>query len=390
VPQEARDQERQPTPVSPAPAVAPIEAPVAMPQPQAAGPVPAVMPVAGGGERAQSASELAYAATPQTGGPEIEATDQALGQHMVEGMNKANSGGTFDSGVHYWYNYKRICDRQGADVWKDEWRAGHTRATQFVNPHEKGRWMDFELKKGESASKGIKAWLAGATVCECLSAVVAMEIDSLRAAIGDTQFDAMFGSDDPKVDANVRDDRRMHIRAGLAGTPVGDYVKPTSIAQKARRGEAISEKDLETDLVPGHWYYFYNHPKYLLKHPGGAWQGENALYMGKNAAGERLWAGMGADGKTEDTMIDEMVSAYNQPRNDYDTRVMKESGYLADDGTYADKRYDPASGEFPDTVTRKDILEAPAYELGGRVRKGGFKPDAGKALDAAAVKRTRP
>jgi hypothetical protein len=390
VPQEAREQDRQVAPVPAGPAVAPVDAAVAAPQPQAAGPVPAVTPVADAGG-AQSASELAYAAPQQTpGGPEIDATPQALGQHMVDAMNKANAGGTFDSGIHYWYNYKRICDRRGPDVWQDKWRAGHTTASQFINPHEVGRWMDWELKKGESASKAIKAWLAGATVAECLSAVVAMEIDSLRAAIGDTKFDEMYGSDDPKVDAKVPASQRMHVRAGLAGTPAGNFVKPTEIANKARRGESISEKDMEADLVPGQWYYFYNHPKYLLKHPGGAWQGENALYMGKNAAGERLWAGLGADGKTEDTMIDEMVSAYNAPRTEYDTRVMKESGSLSDDGSYADKRYDPAGGEFPDTVTRKDILEAPAYELGGRVRKGGFKPDAGKALDAAAVKKVRP
>lgn len=380
--QEAHDRQQQPQPVPPAPAPAPAETPHA--PIHAAGPVPGVAtPAAGGTER--SASEQAYA----SGGPEIDATDQALGQHMVDGMNKANGGGTKDSGIHYWYNYKRICDREGPDVWQDKWRAGHTQADAFVNPHEKNRWMDWELKKGHSASKAIKAWLAGATVAECLSSVVAMEIDSLRAAIGDKTFDEMFGSDDPAVDANVADHMRMHVKAGISGTPVGNYIKPTDIARKAQRGEAITAKDMDT-LVPGQWYYFYNHPKYLLKHPGGAWQGENALYMGKNGAGERLWAGLGADGKTEDTMVDEMVMAYNNPRTDYDTRMMKEGGQLGEDGSYHDRRYDPAGGEFPDQVTKKDILEAPEYELNGRVRKGGFKADAGKGLDAAAVKRTRP
>ena len=343
-----------------------------------------------------SASDRAFAAQPQAGGPEIPATKEAMGGVVVKDMKAANvepgSGGQNDvnHGIHYWYNYQRHCENAGKpELWQDKYRSGHTQSQSFINPHEAGRWMDWELKKGHSASKAIKEWLAGATVAECLSSVIAMEIDALRAAIGDKKFDKMFGSDDPAVDANVADHMRMHVKAGIAGTPVGNYIKPTEIAQKARRGEAITPKDMDT-LVPGQWYYFYNHPKYLLKHPGGAWQGENALYMGKNGAGERLWAGLGADGKTEDTMVDEMVGAYNNPRTDYDTRMMKEGGQLGEDGTYHDRRYDPASGEFPDQVTKKDILEAPEYELNGRVRKGGFKADAGKGLDAAAVKRTRP
>ena len=44
--------------------------------------------------------------------------------------------------------------------------------------------------------------------------------------------------------------------------------------------------ELDDTLIPGQWYYFYNHPKYLLKHPGGAWQGENSIYMGRDKDGK--------------------------------------------------------------------------------------------------------
>jgi Protein-glutamine gamma-glutamyltransferase len=344
-----------------------------------------------------SASERGFG--PEAGGPEIEATPEALGEHTAEGMKKANvepgSGGQNDvnHGIHYWYNYQRQCEWAGhPEMWKDEYRHGHTQAKQFVNPHENGTFMDWELKKGQSASQAIKDWLAGATVAECLSTVIALEIDTLRASIGDRKFDKMFGSADPKEDAAVSAGHRMHVRAGISGTPVANYMKSTKIAEdaQAKGGEfgSVEPAELDKDLIPGQWYYFYNHPKYLLKHPGGAWQGENALYMGKNDAGERLWSGLGATA-TEDAMTDEMVRAYNQPRNDYDHRVLKEGGQEGADGKYTDPLYDPAANSFPDTVTKQEILASQPYQLGGYTRKGGFMATAGRELDAKKVEDTR-
>src|SRR5205085_11313818 len=107
--------------------------------------------------------------------------------------------------------------------------------------------------------------------------------------------------------------------------------------------------------------------------PGGAWQGENSLYMGKNDKGERMWAGMGATDKTESTMVDEMVEAYNGGRDDADERVMLESHIKTKDGKYnLQKKYDPANGEVTDTVTADQILNDPPYKIGGTTRKGGF------------------
>src|SRR6185295_17223590 len=117
---------------------------------------------------------------------------------------------------------------------------------------------------------------------------------------------------------------RLVVKPGTDGTPVGPMMKSTELAQVSRgagrdqRTGSATEEEKESLLIPGQWYYFYNHPKYLLKHPGGAWQGENSLYMGKNSSGERTWAGMGASNMTEDGMLDEMVSAYNLARDDAD------------------------------------------------------------------------
>ncbi|HEX5063449.1 MAG TPA: hypothetical protein VFV99_28930 [Kofleriaceae bacterium] len=346
-----------------------------------------------------SASDRAFAAQPQAGGPEIPATKEAMGGVVVKDMQKANvepgSGGQNDvnHGIHYWYNYQRQCENAGQpELWQDKYRSGHTQAQAFVNPHESGRWMDWELKKGHSASKAIKEWLAGATVAECLSSVIAMEIDALRAAIGDKKFDKMFGSADPKEDKAIPAQQRMHVKAGISGTPVANFMKSTEVADEAYKNGgqfgSVEPAKLDKELVPGQWYYFYNHPKYLLKHPGGAWQGENALFMGKNDAGERLWSGLGATA-TEDAMVDEMVRAYNAGRNDYDERIMKEQGSMDASGKFTDPLYDPKSGKFPDKVTKKEILESQPYSLGGTERKGGFMATAGMELDEKRVQKTR-
>ena len=343
-----------------------------------------------------SASDRAFG--PKTGGPEIDATSEAMGKHMTEGMDRANvapgSNGQYDihHGIHYWYNYKSECEQAGkADLWKDEYRYGHTEAKQFVNPHETGNFMDWSLKKGQSASQAIKDWLKGATVAECLSTVVALEIDTLRASIGDKKFDKLFGSADAKEDASVAPENRMHVRASIQGTPVANYMKATALADHARQGGqfgTVPEAELDKELIPGQWYYFYNHPKYLLKHPGGAWQGENSLYMGKNEAGERMWSGLGATA-SEDAMLDEMVQAYNAPRDDYDHRMLKEQGVEGADGTYKDPLYDPKSGKFPDTVSKQDIVSSQPFAIGRTTRKGGLLETAGMELDAKKVQKTR-
>jgi hypothetical protein len=345
-----------------------------------------------------SASDRAFG-SPQKGAPEIDATNEAMGNVVVKDMKKANvepgSGGQNDlnHGIHYWYNYQAQCEDAGKpELWQDKYRSGHTQAKSFINPHEAGRWMDWELKKGHSASQAVKEWLAGATIAECLSSVIAMEIDALRAAIGDKKFDKLFGSADPNVDKAVPAQNRMHIKAGMDGTPVANYMKQTAVAEEAEQkgGQfgSVPDAKLDQDLIPGQWYYFYNHPKYLLKHPGGAWQGENSVYMGKNEAGERLWSGLGATA-TEDAMVDEMVRAYNAERNDYDHRVLKEQGTETAEGTYSDPLYDPKSGMFPDKVTKQDILKSQPFAIGGTDRKGGFLATAGMELDAQRVQKTR-
>jgi len=327
--------------------------------------------------------------------PEIEATEEAMGGRMVELMNKANAGPhTLESGIHYSHNYERFCEWYGKkELWKDEYRMGHNASGHFTNPYEHGRFMEFRLKPGHSASEAIKAWHTGLTIAECNSAVVAMQIDTVRAAIGDERFDRMFGHTDAKLDKNIPDHQRLRVKPGISGTPAQLFVKQPELSKehekKKARGEEMKPEEYDALLKPGEWYYFYNHPKYLLKHPGGAWQGENSLYMGKNDAGERLWSGLGASNVSESRMFEHMADAYNMDRNKHDERAMKEYGVTGEDGKYKDKKYDPAGGEFPDKITVDDILKSTPYTLHGTTRKGGFLPEAGITLDPKKVSKAR-
>ena len=167
-------------------------------------------------------------------------------------------------------------------------------------------------------------------------------------------------------------------------------------------------------LKVGDWVYIYNHPKYLLKHPGGAWQGENAVYVGDNPAGQQLFSGLGADA-TEEALLDrDMVEAYNAARNGADyvrllrrfapdaPEVASPSREFLDHDTahtrslyekYKSRiptKYHEESGEFDDTTSRDKILNDPEYELDGTTRKGGFFAAAASRLNADEVVKMRP
>lgn len=312
--------------------------------------------------------------------PEIENTEEALGEHMVEGVHKINEG---DYGVWYDFNYKAA----HPDKWDDDFQDG------FANPDYFKRlgYMDWVLLPGKSASKAIKAWLEGLTIAECFTALVAIDIDAMRAALGDERFDELYGSE-----KGIPEKGLLRIRQDIAGTPLEGVITETDAAKNNDPGTQGKRP-----VKKGEWYYFYNHPKYLLKHPGGAFQGENAVYMGDNAAGEQLWAGMGVADTTEQGMYEEMAQAYNVERDEFDyqsiikyhmlTPVKVPPGqpdwkalYEANlDKVQPEYRHD--LGHYDDQITADKVLSAEAYTIDGTERKGGFVVDAGIKLDPKAI-----
>ena len=299
---------------------------------------------------------------------EIPNTEVALGEHVADEMDKNNQDPhTEDRGVHYDFNYKAAHPAK----WVDDYSNGYADPQYFTRIG----WMDWRLKEGMSASAGIKAWLRGLTIAECNSAIVAQQTDAVRAAIGNAKFDERFGSTDKKVPES----QRMRVKVGMAGSVVDGMNESTEGAKKDEPGSANARP-----VKKGDWCYFYNHPQYLLKHPGGAYQGENAIYMGTDVAGDQIWSGMGVDNKTELKMLEAMMSDYNRARNDWDQKELDR--IKADNGGTLPTEYDLKGGVFPETIaSAADILSAPAYTLDGTTRKGGFIADNPSHLDTAKV-----
>jgi hypothetical protein len=336
--------------------------------------------------------------------PEIEATDDAMGQKVVDGVNAANQGATATSGVHYAHNYERYAKLYKADVpatapykpyadfWKEDYWSGYADPNVF----ERKGFMSWQLLPMESAADAIKKWLAGPTIAECMTVLVAIELDTLRAAIGDEKFDGLFSSM-PRQTATkgllkISQSKRESSLAGFMGGTF-ETMLGTSKTPGSRGG-----------VAKGEWYYFYNHPMYLLKHPGGAFQGENAICMDATL-GHQLWAGFGVPPVTEGQMMETMAGAYNAARTERDYRVLLETQaptvaakktalktyaqLYAEDIALIPNQYRHDRGVYPDVIAAGDVLSAPEYTIGRTTRKGGFVSGSGTALNEAAVKSER-
>jgi hypothetical protein len=314
--------------------------------------------------------------------PEIGPDEASTGQKVVAGMDRVNTvSATADAGVWYTYNYRAAYP----DKYRSDMENGYADPTYF----EHLGFMSWRLKPRMSASAAIRSWLDGLTVAECYTAMVAIEYETLRAAVGNEAFDREFGS----TDRTVPTKQRLAISQEQPR-----IMKATEAATKKEEGTAG-----DRPARPGDWYYFMNHPKYLLKHPGGAWQGENAIYVGKEG-GVQKWAGMGTSNEnpaalsshvTENEMLASMVGAYNLDRDADDT--VKLGRIRAANGGVLPPVLDPANKAYPEKLSGPaEILSAPAERLSvpGHVedtfdRKGGFVLWAGKALDPDLVKKLR-
>ena len=319
--------------------------------------------------------------------PEIDATEEAAGAHVVGAIDQLNNQASGpDAGVWYSYNYRGAYPER----YKDDYAAGYADPSLFTRE----RALAWRVKPRTSAAAALQSWMRGLTIAECYTALVASEFDALRGMIGDEKFDQAFGS----TDRNVPKHQRMFIAAG--GSQVVNYFAKTEGAESGDDGTAGNRP-----AKPGEWYYFMNHPCYLLKHPGGAWQGENSIYMGREGTDKKqMWAGLGTSGGTgpggpthvtEDQMLAEMVEAYNLDRDEDDERAL--AAAKAANGGVLDPQLDPANKAFPEKLSGPDdILNAEPRSLqvnGGPndsfVRHGGFVRGYGIRLDIEKVQALR-
>jgi len=241
-----------------------------------------------------------------------------------------------------------------------------------------------------SAADAVKAWLAGPTIAECASVLVAIQLDAMRAAMGDDKFDLQFSTwPDAAATRGL-----LTITQFVSTSSAAAFVGTTDEPLWASFG---LDTPGNRSVIKGEWYYFYNHPKYLLKHPGGAFQGENAICM-NDTRGAQTWAGFGVAAVTEAQMMTTMAGAYNAARNERDYEVLLRDHVPAvfaqktAHNTYAqlyaaNLAAVPAAyrNGFADQTDAAGILAEAAYTIGGTERKGGFVSGSGKTLKVSAV-----
>jgi hypothetical protein len=330
--------------------------------------------------------------------PEIAASDDEMGQRVVDDLNRVNAPRTATSGVHYAETYQMLAktDDDAKAFWKEDYWKGYANPNYWDRDGDQD--MAWTLKQGVDAAAAIKDWLAGLTIAECATVLVAIELDTMRAAVGDERFNEMFSSLEQKPERGLLQVNKNPGRSSTAGfmTATDEKVKSQSAPEQVGR----------RSVIKGEWYYFYNHPKYLLKHPGGSFQGENSICM-DDTQGAQKYSGFGVGILTEPEMLDEMARAYNEPRNERDYELLV-GAFASDQGrgktssqTWKDlydaipfykvprENWAGAFGGFPDQVGAKDILDAPALTIGNTTRKGGFQSGVGKKLDAAKVAAAR-
>ncbi len=302
---------------------------------------------------------------------EIEATDKDMGNHIVKDMTQANGPGSHSPSTGIWYDYNYL---QAQKAEKDKYPLPEAQVRLgYANPEyfeQLDQW-DWRLKPGKSAAEGIQAWLKGLTIAECYTTLIAMEYDTLRAAAGDDKFDARFGSTTSPVAANNRLRIFVMHNDWKEQPQIRDFMKFIAAPDPGKEGTKGNRP-----VHKGEWYYFRNHPKYLLKHPGGAWQGENALCM-DDTPGRQLWAGLGADTRTEQGMLTEITQVYNQGRDSEDVRTLniikaQNSGMLP-------AKYEDNELSFPRQATEQQI----------EAEGGGLDMRTGQKLDVAKVQELR-
>jgi len=295
--------------------------------------------------------------------PEIPITQEELGKHAVSCMISANRGPhTKTSGVWYAEGYKE----NFPDAWDDDYLKGYADPEYW---EWIGQWQ-WRLKKGRSASAGVKAWLKGLTIAECYATAIVSEVDSIRAGIGDAKFDEQYGSEDKAVEP------RLELGGKGSNALGGGRLRYKSMAGGVG---TIGHRP----ATVGEWHYFYNHPKYLLKHPGGVYQGENAMLRQETTPnGDQLWEGLGQRKVTERQMYINMMADYNRARNDWDNKALED--IRKRHGGVLPAQYDAAN--FPDRLNSyEEILNEPPSNIDGTVRTGGYNPTSGKSLDPAKV-----
>jgi hypothetical protein len=308
--------------------------------------------------------------------PEIPATEEAVGKYIGVCINLTTKKRTRTSGLWYAIEYKYSFPND----WDSDYEGGY--ADDWYWDREKP--MHWRLKEGRSASAAVKQWFKGLTIAECFSTAIAVQVNTIRAVLGDARFDELYGSQDVKMPKSKR------LEMGVEGaTPLKDLHQSIDLAGRGGVG-TMGHRPAKV----GEWYYFRNHPMYLLKHPAGIFQGENAFLLEDQPNRPQVWGGFGLAKVTEMSMLGAMANDYNKKRTREDEEAL--DAIKDRNGGKLPKEYEP--GFFPDKI-RVDMIPGTAYDYkdpwkgktyqDGKVYHfvGGFDPRSGQTFSLEEVKK---
>jgi hypothetical protein len=149
-----------------------------------------------------------------------------------------------------------------------------------------------KLPAGKQPSDAVEAIFkpAAGTLLECNSTMVAIQYRAMLTLLGAAAFNKKFAGG-----------------AGLIISP--HHVPPAGVAQHPIWSKGLYKEITitgEKDLLPGDWVYFKNIADYIDKHPGGAWSGEHAMYLGNH-----MFRGFGVKAMSQADLDAELLSKYN-------------------------------------------------------------------------------
>ena len=196
-------------------------------------------------------------------------TEIRIRHHAIKGMKKANADPgccDYPDHAHPYYLNSTYWDKSGLRT--------------FIPKSP--------LPAGKEASDAIEAIFAlgAGTRLECYATTVAIEYYSLLKGLGKDKFNALY--------------------PGGAGLEISTRIGHIPTFHTSTRKYKIVTVSSKSEILPGDWVYFKNFPDYLSKHPGGSWQGENAIYLG-----DGKYQGFGVDRLNEDDMNKKLVEKYN-------------------------------------------------------------------------------
>src|SRR5262249_23936419 len=109
--------------------------------------------------------------------------DAAIAERVTHDVRRANGPTTsFTSGLHDQARYRQAraaADRRAQGALR--WERGYTASSLWRQPFDDGDPFSFTLKAGASATEGLRQWIAGLTIADSTTALVAFELDAVRA-----------------------------------------------------------------------------------------------------------------------------------------------------------------------------------------------------------------